>query len=99
MIHDPVLLNDWHPVAHIGELDHSNPLGVRLLGEDLVVWRAGEQVFAWRDLCIHRGTRLSLGAVLGDRLECPYHGWTYDQSGRCVHIPAHPDQPPPPRPA
>lgn len=95
MIDDPILLNDWHPVARAADLDAGRPFAARLLGEDLVIWRAGDQVLAWRDLCIHRGTRLSLGALRGDTLECPYHGWTYDGAGRCVRIPAHFDQPPP----
>jgi len=95
MINDPVLVNDWHPVAHIKELEKRNPLPVRLLGEDLVLWQVDDQVLAWQDLCIHRGTRLSLGRVDGETLVCPYHGWTYNESGKCIHIPAHPDQTPP----
>jgi phenylpropionate dioxygenase-like ring-hydroxylating dioxygenase large terminal subunit len=66
-----------------------------LLGEELVIWRHRGQVLVWQDLCLHRGTRLSLGKVTHGLLACPYHGWTYDTTGRCVHIPAHPDQPPP----
>jgi phenylpropionate dioxygenase-like ring-hydroxylating dioxygenase large terminal subunit len=69
--------------------------GLRLLGEDIVLWRSNGQVMAWQDLCLHRGTRLSLGQVTEGLLACPYHGWTYDTSGRCVRIPAHPDQTPP----
>ncbi len=95
MIDDPVLLNDWHPVATVELLRRRQVLGVRLLEEDIVLWQAGAQVLAWQDLCIHRGTRLSLGKVEDGTLACPYHGWTYDASGRCVHIPAHPDQVPP----
>ena len=96
MLDDPVLVNDWHPVARVAELGPGGPLGVRLLGEDLVVWRSGDEFFAWRDLCVHRGTRLSLGRIVdGARLECPYHGWTYATDGRCVLMPAHPDQAPP----
>ena len=95
MLDDPVLIEDWHPVARFEELASGGPLAVRLLGEDLVVWRSGDTVFAWQDLCVHRGTRLSLGRVHGDRLECPYHGWTYGTDGRCVLMPAHPDQKPP----
>jgi phenylpropionate dioxygenase-like ring-hydroxylating dioxygenase large terminal subunit len=96
MIDDPTLVEDWHPVARVDELAASGPIGVRLLGEDLVLWRAGEEFFAWRDLCVHRGTRLSLGRIVaGDRLECPYHGWTYGNDGRCVLMPAHPTQAPP----
>jgi hypothetical protein len=35
--------------------------------------------------------RLSFGAVRGDTLICPYHGWTFDGQGQCRHMPAHPD--------
>ncbi len=98
MIDDPVLLNDWHAVIPLRELDDSGIAGARLLGEDIVIWRAGERVLAWQDLCLHRGTRLSLGEVQdGARLMCPYHGWTYDAEGHCVHMPAHPEQKPSPR--
>jgi phenylpropionate dioxygenase-like ring-hydroxylating dioxygenase large terminal subunit len=98
MIDDPVLVDDWHPVARVEDLAGGGPIAARILGEDIVLWRAGESYFAWRDLCVHRGTRLSLGHVVGgDRLECAYHGWTYGPDGRCVHIPAHPAQVPPAR--
>jgi phenylpropionate dioxygenase-like ring-hydroxylating dioxygenase large terminal subunit len=99
MLQDPVLLNDWHPVARASDLDARNPIGTRLLGEDIVIWRSGDGddvvIHAWQDLCIHRGTRLSIGKVQEDCLACPYHGWTYDTNGHCIHIPAHPGQPPP----
>jgi phenylpropionate dioxygenase-like ring-hydroxylating dioxygenase large terminal subunit len=96
MIADTVLINDWHPVAHLDEFDEKPILGVRLLGEDLVLWRVGDQYLAWQDLCVHRGTRLSLGKIVDENLlMCPYHGWTYDQDGKCVRIPAHPEQKPP----
>ncbi|HZO26875.1 MAG TPA: aromatic ring-hydroxylating dioxygenase subunit alpha [Chloroflexota bacterium] len=95
MIDDPVLIHDWHPVAALDDLLPGKPLGVRLLGEEVVLWRAGSTILAWQDLCIHRGTRLSLGRIDGETIECPYHGWTYGADGRCVAIPAHPDQRPP----
>jgi phenylpropionate dioxygenase-like ring-hydroxylating dioxygenase large terminal subunit len=98
MIDDPVLRNDWHPVARVEQLAAGGPLGTRLLGEDIVIWRSGDDWFAWRDLCVHRGTRLSLGRVVdGAALECPYHGWTYGKDGRCILMPAHPEQKPPAR--
>ena len=96
MIDDPVLVEDWHPVARVEDLAGGGPVAVRLLGEDLVVWRSRDEIHAWRDLCVHRGTRLSLGKVVdGVRLECPYHGWTYAKDGCCVLMPAHPEQKPP----
>jgi phenylpropionate dioxygenase-like ring-hydroxylating dioxygenase large terminal subunit len=96
VIDDPVLVEDWHPVVRTADLARGGPVATRLLGEDIVIWRSGDEVFAWRDLCVHRGTRLSLGRVVdGARLECPYHGWTYGSDGRCVLMPAHPEQAPP----
>ncbi|MDG6933395.1 MAG: aromatic ring-hydroxylating dioxygenase subunit alpha [Nitrososphaerota archaeon] len=70
---------------------------VRILGEDMVLWRSNGKVHAWRDLCIHRGARLSLGTVGEGVVTCAYHGWTYGEDGSCVSIPAHPDQRPPSR--
>ena len=97
MLDDPVLVSDWHPVITTQGLAEKTLVGARLLGEDIVVWRANEQTLAWQDLCVHRGTRLSLGKVKGETLQCPYHGWVYNTAGRCIHIPALPELKPPPR--
>jgi len=97
MITDPVLLHDWHVVARASEVTAGEPRSVRLLGHDIVLWRSGNEFHAWQDLCLHRGAKLSAGRIQGDCLVCPYHGWNYDTSGRCVRIPAHPSQPPPAR--
>lgn len=101
MFRDPVLMNDWLPVASSWQLSADGPLAARLLGEDLVLWRAQDRVLAWQDRCPHRGAQLSLGQVQaeGGVLACPYHGWRFAADGACVHIPAHPDQKPPPRAA
>lgn len=95
MLDDPVLLNDWHVVAAAADLKEGKPMPVRLLEEDIVLWRVGERVHAWRDLCIHRGTKLSLGKIENETLICAYHGWTYNEAGQCVRFPAHPSQVPP----
>jgi phenylpropionate dioxygenase-like ring-hydroxylating dioxygenase large terminal subunit len=95
MINDPVLINDWHAIGPVEMLDERPVLGARLLDEDIVIWRANGHLLAWQDLCIHRGTRLSLGRVESDHLHCPYHGWVYGPDGGCTHIPAHPGQKPP----
>lgn len=81
----------WHPVAQAADLV-GGPIGVRLLDEDLVVWAGGGgRVHAALDLCVHRGSRLSLGWVdPGGSIVCPYHGWRYDGSGACVYIPSQP---------
>jgi phenylpropionate dioxygenase-like ring-hydroxylating dioxygenase large terminal subunit len=97
MIDDPVLLNDWHVVGRSSEIPAGTIQPARLLGQDLVLWRGNQGVCAWRDLCVHRGAKLSGGRIQEECLVCPYHGWRYDASGRCVSIPAHPGQPPPER--
>jgi phenylpropionate dioxygenase-like ring-hydroxylating dioxygenase large terminal subunit len=94
MLHDPVLVNDWLAVAASNDLQAHTPLGIRLLNEDIVLWRVGESICAWRDLCIHRGTKLSLGKIEADHIICPYHGWTYNAQGHCTRYPAHPEQTP-----
>lgn len=78
----------WHPVAYAHTIEAGRPYPVKLLGESLVVWRGADGApRAFRDLCIHRGTALSLGWVSDDTLVCPYHGWRYDAAGACVLIP------------
>lgn len=91
---DPVLRDDWHVVARSSAVT-DRPVGVELLGEPVVLWRSGGCVSAGRDLCVHRGTRLSIGRIQEDRLVCAYHGWQYNGEGQCALIPAHPDRKPP----
>src|SRR3954447_24181257 len=77
----------WHPLAKSDELADA-PLAAELLGRRLVLARLGGQAVAMDDLCRHLGAALSLGRVLGGKvLRCGYHGWCYDQTGRCVEIP------------
>ena len=82
----------WHGVAYSSAVG-TTPYRTHLLGEQIVVWRDGQgTAHAFRDLCIHRGTALSLGSVTGDEIVCPYHGWRYAVDGRCTAIPQLPDR-------
>ena len=77
----------WHPVAFSAELA-DEPAHADLLGEPLVLWRGRDRSpRAMSDVCIHRGTALSLGRVSGDEIVCPYHAWRYAADGRCTAIP------------
>ncbi|MEV0134047.1 Rieske 2Fe-2S domain-containing protein [Dactylosporangium sp. NPDC050688] len=64
------------------------PVPVRLFGADLVAWRgmAGRAVVAAR-YCPHQGASLAIGAVVDGCLRCPFHGWRFEPSGECAHIP------------
>jgi len=80
----------WHPVAVLQE-PRAEPMPIRLLGDDLVLWRdAAGVLHAMVDRCPHRGAALSLGRVQRDRLVCAYHGWQFDGDGACRLIPATP---------
>ena len=88
MVFPEKLSNCWHPVAYSEEIGGENPFPAKLLGESIVVWREENgQPHAMGDLCIHRGTALSLGHLVDDCIVCPYHGWRYDSTGACVLIP------------
>ena len=88
MVFPEKLSNCWHPVAYSEEIGGESPFPAKLLGESIVVWREENgQPHAMRDLCIHRGTALSLGHLVDDCIVCPYHGWRYDSTGACVLIP------------
>jgi phenylpropionate dioxygenase-like ring-hydroxylating dioxygenase large terminal subunit len=94
---DPVVLNDWHPVAHVDDIADGAVHAVTLLDTDVVLWRSSDGLHAWEDKCAHRGVKLSLGSVCNNRLVCAYHGWEYQGDGQCVHYPAHRNQQPTPR--
>ena len=76
--------NYWYPVVESRRVGRK-PVPIRLLGEDLVLFRSQGKVGALVDRCPHRGTKLSLGRVLfPGTLSCGYHGWTYNRQGECL---------------
>jgi phenylpropionate dioxygenase-like ring-hydroxylating dioxygenase large terminal subunit len=81
----------WHPVAVSSDVQ-DKPKAIVLLGTDVVLWRTEDGIHAFKDLCIHRGTRLSLGWVDKGELICPYHGWCYNKQGAVTRIPAIPPE-------
>ena len=78
----------WHPVAYASQLTDDKPLAAVLLGEQIVLTRLDGRVQAFRDLCVHRGTALSLGWIEDNALRCAYHGWKYGPDGMCTEIPS-----------
>ena len=75
------MVDHWHPVLKSGEL-RNKPVGVELAGERLALYRTGAgKLTALADECPHRRMRLSLGEVIGEKLQCRYHGWTFDCDG------------------
>ncbi|WCR26075.1 aromatic ring-hydroxylating dioxygenase subunit alpha [Paenibacillus thiaminolyticus] len=89
IIQDEVLRKEWIVACRADEVKEK-PIQVHIMGERVVVFRTGNGVHAFKDLCIHRGAALSLGCVKNGHLVCPYHAWEFDPSGACVHIPQLP---------
>ena len=93
---DPVLMNDWHPVAASASVAGAAVVHALLMGRELALWRDAEGLaHAWEDRCPHRGTRFSIGRVEQGELVCAYHGWRFGAAGRCSRIPALPELEPP----
>lgn len=83
----------WQPAALVDELAGDRPaVPVRLLGEDLVLYREEKGGFALVGRrCPHRGADLSYGRLEDGGLRCPFHGWLFDGQGRCLEQPAEPE--------
>jgi phthalate 4,5-dioxygenase oxygenase subunit len=85
----------WMPCLPSSELPAPDgpPKKVRLLGEDLVAFRDTRgEVGLLAANCPHRGASLFFGRNEDCGLRCPYHGWKYDVSGRCVDMPNEPEE-------
>ncbi len=89
----------WQPAALLDEFDPAldprmaqRPVkAVRLLGQDLVLFRAADGGFGLLDrACPHRGADLAFGRHEADGLRCPFHGWKFAPDGRCLETPAEP---------
>ncbi|HEY9762891.1 MAG TPA: aromatic ring-hydroxylating dioxygenase subunit alpha [Trichocoleus sp.] len=83
----PVFRRFWYPVIPVENLA-GGPQAFELLGEAIVVWLdENRQPAAVRDRCCHRTAKLSLGKVCDGKLACAYHGWQFNGTGACIHVP------------
>ena len=82
--------NQWYAILEADELKAGQPQGFRRLGVDMVGWRdAGGAPVVMEDRCAHRQIKLSLGKIVDNCIECPFHGFRYDTEGACQRIPAN----------
>ena len=86
--------NCWYVAAWDHELE-DRPLGRILLNEPVVLYRKSDGTpVALENRCCHRHAPLSLGKVIGDDLQCGYHGLLYDSTGACKNVPVQDTIPP-----
>lgn len=84
-----LLRNHWYMALPSGRLRAGDMQALEIMGEPVLFFRKpGGEVSAVRDICPHRGIPFRYGRVVGDLLECPYHGWKFDGGGVCREIPS-----------
>ena len=86
-----LLLKDWYVICRKEEIEENKILLKYVFDQEIIIWKKKERIMAWENLCIHRGSRLSLGSINNGILKCAYHGWEYNQDAQCVKIPSQPD--------
>src|SRR5689334_14794648 len=75
------MLDHWQPVTRSHDLGRK-PIEVVVAGHPIALFRtAGGTPGAVSNVCPHRRLKLSAGEVVGDRIRCKYHGWTFDACG------------------
>ena len=83
----------WHPIE-MSERLGTRPIQVRMLGEDLILFRDLEcRPGLITPRCIHRGAPMSFAKVEERGIRCAYHGWLFDTEGRCLDQPCEKDRP------
>ena len=79
----------WHPIAASAELAANPTRAVKLLGEDLVLYRDRSGGLGLiQESCPHRRVNLLYGIPEQEGLRCPYHGWLFNEKGQCLEMPA-----------
>ena len=87
------LRNYWYIAAWADEVGRM-PMGRVFLNEPVVLYRLEDGTpVALENRCVHRSLPLSQGALIGDTIQCAYHGLLYDCSGACIKVPGQPKVP------
>jgi phenylpropionate dioxygenase-like ring-hydroxylating dioxygenase large terminal subunit len=85
-----MIKNQWYAVLDAKELKENRAIGVTRFSEKLVFWRdSNDHIGCIYDQCCHRGASLSDGKVVSNHVECPFHGFQYNSSGKVTMIPAN----------
>jgi cholesterol 7-desaturase len=85
----PPFPNGWYKVAYSFQVKKNQSIYVEALGEHFVVFRGENGKSTIMDAyCPHLGANLAYGGVVKDDcISCPFHGWKFDQTGKCIDIP------------
>jgi phenylpropionate dioxygenase-like ring-hydroxylating dioxygenase large terminal subunit len=85
-----MIRNQWYAILESNEIKKNRITGVTRMGEKMVAWRNSKgDLSVMSDKCPHRGAAFSVGKLVGDCIQCPFHGFEYDTSGSCTLVPAN----------
>lgn len=82
--------NQWYAILESTEIKKGRIISVTRMGEKLVAWRSPTGLLSVMvDKCPHRGASLAAGQLVGESIQCPFHGFEFDTSGKCTLVPAN----------
>lgn len=85
-----MILNQWYAILPSRKIKKNRIIAVRRLNLDLALFRNKKgEIDCVSDQCTHRGAALSKGKLIGDCIQCPFHGLEFDKDGKCRFIPAN----------
>jgi len=81
----------WLPIGSKSSLPPSSGTPIKIANQNYVIWK-NPKTDSWslvKDVCPHRLAPLSQGRIDEETgcIECPYHGWQFSETGKCVKIP------------
>lgn len=83
----------WQPIGAAVDLESKWTQRVRLLGEDLVIFKDRQgRLGLIAEQCPHRRASFAHGIPTENGIRCPYHGWEYNAQGKCIHQPNEQDK-------
>ncbi len=85
-----MIYNQWYAIYDAKKLRKNSIVGLKRLNENLIIWRKNDNTIGCiSNQCIHRGASLSLGRIVNDHVQCPFHGIEFNSNGDCTLIPAN----------
>ncbi|MBP7175251.1 MAG: aromatic ring-hydroxylating dioxygenase subunit alpha [Thermoclostridium sp.] len=85
-----MITNQWYAILPSKQIKENKIIAVKRMNIDLALFRnAKGEIACVEDLCSHRGAALSKGKLIGNCIQCPFHGLEFDKNGKCTFIPAN----------
>jgi phenylpropionate dioxygenase-like ring-hydroxylating dioxygenase large terminal subunit len=82
-----MFINNWYVAGIAADLG-DDPLRIKILAHNFVLFRNDTGIHCLSDLCCHRGASLSVGVCKDNQIQCPQHGWLFNGEGKCTFLPA-----------